>query len=136
MALLPASLHGLEAYQSWFIALGIGSALLFVLSLVLLPWLLSRIPADYFKRQAQNEGWAFLLSPRVLVRNSVGLMIVSAGVIMLFLPGQGLLTILVGVALMQFPKKLALERWIMGRKGVLTAVNWLRLRTHTPPLEL
>ena len=50
-------------------------------------------------------------------------------------PGQGLLTLLVGLLLMNFPGKYRLERWLVGRRGVLTALNWLRRRGGHPPFQ-
>ena len=55
---------------------------------------------------------------------------------MLVLPGQGLLTILIGLAVMQFPGKFELERWLVTRKGVLEGINWLRQRSGRLPLEV
>jgi len=50
-------------------------------------------------------------------------------------PGQGLLTLLVGLLLMNFPGKYQLERWLVGRPGVLGALNWLRRRGGHEPFE-
>ena len=39
------------------------------------------------------------------LRNAVGLVLVTAGLAMLVLPGQGIITLLVGIILMDFPGK-------------------------------
>jgi len=57
-----------------------------------------------------------------------------AGIAMLVLPGQGILAILGGIELMDFPGKYRLERWIVSRPAVLRSVNWLRRRMGRPPL--
>ncbi|RME33433.1 MAG: hypothetical protein D6786_07715, partial [Gammaproteobacteria bacterium] len=57
-----------------------------------------------------------------------------AGLIMLFTPGQGLLTMLVGLLLMNYPGKYRLERWLVTRPRVLETLNWIRARTGHPPL--
>ena len=49
--------------------------------------------------------------------------------------GQGLLTLLVGLLLMNFPGKYQLERWLVGRPGVLAALDWLRQRKGEPPFD-
>ena len=49
-------------------------------------------------------------------------------------PGQGILTILMGVMLVDFPGKHAAERWLLTRRGVLTAINALRGKLGKPPL--
>jgi hypothetical protein len=51
-------------------------------------------------------------------------------------PGQGLLTILIGVMLLDFPGKRRLERWLLRRRGVLAAINKVRARYGRPPLVL
>ena len=64
----------------------------------------------------------------VVLKNALGLVLVILGFIMLFTPGQGLLTLLAGSLLMNFPGKYQLERWLVLRPGVLRALNWLRHR--------
>ena len=54
---------------------------------------------------------------------------------MLFVPGQGLLTIIVGLTVMNYPGKFRLERWLVMRPRVLPALNWLRKRYGHPPLQ-
>jgi hypothetical protein len=52
------------------------------------------------------------------------------------LPGQGLLTILIALILLDFPGKRSLERRIIARPKVLRAVNGLRTKAGRPPLHL
>jgi hypothetical protein len=54
---------------------------------------------------------------------------------MLFTPGQGIVTILIGLVLVDLPGKRALERWMVGRPRVLAAINRLRAKYGHPPLE-
>lgn len=122
-------------YQSVFAWGGLFSAATFVLSLLLLPWLLSRIPADYFRYRNPQESWGMLLLPRNVLRNVLGLPVLLAGISMLILPGQGFITILLGLAIMQFPGKFRLERWVLRQPGVLRAVNWIRRRSGVGELE-
>ena len=56
--------------------------------------------------------------------------------LMLVLPGQGLLTILLGVTLLDFPGKFRMQKWVISRKGVLDSINWIRAKAHKRPLEL
>jgi hypothetical protein len=53
---------------------------------------------------------------------------------MLVLPGQGLLTMLIGISLMDFPGKRAIERSIIGRPLILKSINRIRQRFGRPPL--
>ena len=75
---------------------------------------------------------AFLL----VGRNVLGCLLIAAGVAMLVLPGQGVLTILVGTMLVDFPGKRRLERWIVERGPVLRAMNWLRERAGREPFAV
>ena len=126
----------LSQYQTALTWLGLISLLLFVFSLLLLPWLIKQIPADYFQRSRARSKLSALFSPISIVRNLFGFIILLAGLAMFVLPGQGILTALVGIAVMQFPGKYKLERWLISRNGVLPAVNWLRRKTNSPELKI
>jgi hypothetical protein len=70
------------------------------------------------------------------VKNIVGLVLVLAGVLMLVLPGQGLLTIFMGITLLDFPGKRRLELSVVRRRPVFSALNWIRKKARRPPLLL
>ena len=116
--------------------LAVCSAAMFVVSLVGIGWALVRLPADYFARTLAErqeycrEHWAWFVA-----RNVLGLLILIAGIVMLFMPGQGLLAILVGVLLVDFPGKRAVVRKIIERRGVMSAANRLRARFGRPAFE-
>ncbi|MFC1642902.1 PGPGW domain-containing protein [Myxococcota bacterium] len=105
-------------------------------SLFLLPFCLARIPADYFQanRRQRLPGRSWWLAR--LSKNLLGLCILGLGIIMLVLPGQGLLTIMVGLWLVDFPGKYRLERHIVCLPGALRAINHLRARAGQPPLRV
>ena len=108
----------------------------FLGSLVLVPWLLVSLPADYFhhsRRHAIISERATI--PRLLLmvlKNLLGMVIILMGILMLVLPGQGVLTILIGLVLLDFPGKYRCERWLVSRRRVLRSVNWLRARYDKP----
>lgn len=126
----------LSQYQTALTWLGLVSLLMFVFSLLLLPWLIKKIPDDYFQRASAGNNSTALFSPKGILRNIIGLIILLAGFAMFILPGQGILTVLVGIAIMQFPGKHQLERWLISRNGVLQTVNWLRRKTNAPELRI
>lgn len=113
----------------------------FVASLIVVPWIVMRLPADYFQHEKRMPPlWAthhplrrFLL---IAGKNLLGALLVLTGVAMLVLPGQGLLTILIGIMLLDFPGKFQCERWLLKRKSIRRGVNWLRKKLHKPPFEL
>jgi hypothetical protein len=69
-------------------------------------------------------------------KNLLGFVLVVAGVLMSLpgVPGQGVLTILMGVMLIDFPGKHRAERWLVTRRPVLAAVNRMRARVGREPL--
>jgi len=119
--------------------LGFGSLLVFIGSLFFLPWLIARIPADYFCHERREPAPWKQLHPLarfavLLLKNLVGLALLLAGVAMLLLPGQGWLSIFLGLILMDYPGKFQLERQIVSRPKLLQLINWLRRRQNQPPL--
>jgi hypothetical protein len=119
------------------------SALLMVVGLVVVSIFLVRMPADYFVRPkpapshspSQQAGFHVL---RRIGKNALGVLLLAAGVLMSLplVPGPGLLLILVGVSLTDFPGKRRFELWIIRRRLVLKPANWLRGKYGRPPLEL
>ena len=112
------------------------SFLMFIGSLLATPWLVSRIPTGYFvgEHGRWSGGW---MGPIVRVlKNIFGAILIAAGFAMLFLPGQGILTVFIGIMLLDFPGKRTLEIWILKRPRVVRSVNWMRSKFDQPPLEL
>lgn len=123
----------------WWIA---GASLLvFIASLIIVPLLVVRIPSDYFAHRRRHVnprvGRRSLLRWALLVgKNLLGYVFVFAGLLMLFLPGQGVVAILIGITLLNFPGKYRFERWVVSRGPVLRSINRLRKRAGRPPLIL
>jgi archaellum biogenesis protein FlaJ (TadC family) len=128
-------------HHAWVLWIGFALSLVTVLaSIVFVPWAIVRIPPDYFTHRRPPEIPWNKLHPAVrplamVIKNLVGAALVFAGFIMLFIPGPGVITILVGLALMNVPGKRTLERWIVSRRTVFSALNKLRAKYSHPPLE-
>jgi len=121
--------------------LGLASVVMFIGSLLIMPWLVARLPADYFVRHKRPPSPIAQQQPamRILVliiRNLLGIILFIAGIAMLILPGQGILTLLVALMLMTFPGKYRLERWAVKRRGVMKSINWLRAKAKRGPMEM
>ncbi len=121
----------------WF---GVVSLATFVISGVALPWLLTRVPADYFSKpiSTTHPPWprqrALYWSWRLL-KNLLGVVLLLAGIVMLVTPGQGILTILAGLWLLDLPGKRRWERRLIGQPKVLKSINWIREKSAQPPLS-
>lgn len=133
---MPDFLHHHAALLAWVF---VASAVMFVATLVLVPVVVIRLPADYFAHEKRGE----LFSGKhpvvrivwTIAKNVLGVVFVAAGIAMLVLPGQGILTIVLGVALLDLPGKFRLIRWLVRRRAVARAINALRARAGRPPLR-
>lgn len=128
-----------EAHGQLVWWLVVASALMFVASVVAVPWMLVRIPPDYFGPGARHhtpfaDRHPIVRGVLLAFRNVIGIVLILAGLAMLVLPGQGVLTILAGLVLLHFPRKHEVMRWIVSRRAVLTSANWVRHRAGRPPL--
>jgi hypothetical protein len=119
---------------------GLVSVITFFGMLFLVPFLVARIPANYFATERHRGPWQrrhpVLRGLLFVARNAMGSLLLCAGVIMLFIPGQGIITILIALILMDFPGKYALERKLVAQPAVLRSINWLRAKADQPPLVL
>ena len=116
------------------------SLALMLLTPLMVAWLIIKLPADYFvaERHGPIQSLERLPILRVLIaiaKNLLGIVLLVAGIVMLFTPGQGLLTIVVALILIDFPGKYRLERWIITRPQVWRSVHWLRTRAGRPSLQ-
>ena len=119
----------------WF---AVSSVFMFVGTLIAIPIILMRLPADYFDVRTPRP-WMENHHPILrlighVVRNVVGAIFLFAGFLMLFLPGQGVLTMLIGLSLIEFPGKRRIEAKIVGQSTVLSTINAMRAKFDKPPL--
>jgi len=138
---LAVMLHSLLEHKHVLTTLGIVSAVTFVGSLLLIPFLVVRMGEDYFMPHRDHEETLAGRHPIVrwaglILKNAIGALLILAGIAMLVLPGQGLLTIVLGIMMLNFPGKRALELRLIRLPGVLRAINHLRARSKRPPLQL
>ena len=138
---MQIELLGFITWQSILLAV-----LLFVvtfsISLAIVSVIMVKIPADYFKEDRPRELFAdkspavrYLL---IIGKNLLGVVLVVLGILMSVpgVPGQGILTILLGVMLLDFPGRRRLEHKLVSRPQVLNTINKLRYKFDKPELEL
>jgi hypothetical protein len=138
--LLAEFFDWLGAHAALTTVMLVASVVVFIGSLWIAHYFLVTIPADYFASSHNRfEPWHDsrpLLRWTVLVaKNLLGVLLIMGGLVMFFTPGQGILTLLLGLALVDIPGKRAVERKIIQRPSVLKVVNRLRARAHQPPLR-
>ena len=103
------------------------------------PYLIIKLPRNYLSSNRTSprsftHGSAW---DRVYLagKNLMAVLLILAGLAMLLLPGQGLLTLVVGLSLLTFPGKRELIHKIVCQKNVLKTANWLREKADKPPLQ-
>ncbi len=133
--MLDYVLNLISQYEDLLVMVGVISAIIFVVTLLLTPYLLGLIPEDYFscenphKLEIKHVGHVVI----VVVKTLIGLVLFLAGIIMLVTPGQGVISILLGLFLMEFPGKRKLELKLINHNPTYKALTWLRNKAGKPP---
>lgn len=109
--------------------------------LALVGFVLVKLPADYFRDPSPRHWWVgrhpVIRRIGLILKNLLGGMLVALGVLLSLpgVPGPGILTILIGLMLLDFPGKRRLERWLISRPTILRTINRLRRRCRRPPFQ-
>src|SRR5215468_9817605 len=98
-------LDWVRSHQTILLWLAVVSVCTLALSAILIPWMVVRIPRDYFTRGRHHalpweDRHPIVRMAMIAAKNLVGLFFVLIGIAMLVLPGQGVLTILAGMMLL------------------------------------
>lgn len=125
------------------ILLGLGLFLVsFIISFGAIAIVMVKIPASYFSPHYErdflpNTPWLVRWGA-VIAKNILGLFLILLGIILSLpgIPGQGILTILLGLIMIDIPGKRPIEARIIRRPTVLKAINKLRANYNKPALVL
>ncbi len=129
-------------HEALFIGVAVASLAIFLVTMAAIPYAATLIPADYFlgqKRPLRSVGGnrrSLLWVVARIIKNIAGVVLILAGIAMLVTPGQGLLTIMAGFMLVEFPGKFRLERWIVCHTPVLRLLNRFRRQRGRKPIIL
>jgi len=123
--------HFIRAHMAMTIGAGVATL---AISIGLTAWVLVRLPDDAFAKPHAPSGHPVV---RVL-KNVGGVLLILLGIVLSFpgIPGQGFLTILIGLMLTDIPGKRRVELWVLRRPTVNKAITKLRERYGRAPLEL
>ena len=114
----------------------------FSVNLAIVTIILVKLPADHFAKNRKTKFWSgprpALHAAKVIGKNIAGLLLVALGVVLSLpgVPGQGLLTILLGIMLLDFPGRESLEQKLLSKPSIVNTINRLRGRFNKPPLVL
>nr|WP_240919931.1 PGPGW domain-containing protein [Paraglaciecola sp. 20A4] len=111
---------------------------------ILMSYIITNMDKRYFIRRKSKGKNADVISILSSGKSSVifiiemakiliGIGLLVCGIIMLVLPGQGLITMLIGLSLIPFPGKNELEQNLLSRKSVRSSLNWIRAKANKEP---
>ena len=123
--------------------LGSLSIFILIISVFMMVLIISFLPEDYFKSEnrnlissVQNSRYPLLKLLVFITKNFFGVLLLLSGILMLVLPGQGILTIITGLVFMDYPGKYKFERKLLRQKGVINSINWIRSLLNQPSLKV
>ena len=127
------------AHSTVFLWLGGASLIMFFGTIIALPIIIIYLPARYFnpiQHPSQRAAPTLPLFRLILlvVKNMVGAVLILAGLAMLVLPGQGLVTLLIGLLLTNFPGKRRLICRLLQQPKILAFINRIRTAANRPPV--
>ena len=114
----------------------------FFVNLGIVSLILVKLPADHFSKSRKTKFWAgprpAIHAAKVIGKNIAGVLLVALGVVLSLpgVPGQGLLTVLLGIMLLDFPGRHRLEQKLLSKPSIVNTINRLRGRFGKPPLQL
>lgn len=120
------------------VALGVASGVSFIVSILFCTLSIAYLPSDYFllKRQVNRVQHPVLHLALKVLKNLLAVVLIIVGFIQIPLPGQGVLTMLIGIVISDIPGKRRLERRIIRLPSVLSTANGIRSRFRRPLLVL
>lgn len=125
------------------ILVGVGLFLLSLgVSFAAIALVMVKIPENYFSSHYKRDfmpGSTWLVRwGAVILKNILGVFLVALGIVLSLpgVPGQGFLTIFLGIIMLDIPGKRPWEAKIIKRPSILSTINNLRARYNKPPLLL
>ena len=131
---MPA-LEWIKAHDTLLALLGGLGILMFAGSLVAIPVIIAYMPEDYFIRITRHPMHRSPLR-KVLhaLKNVFGGILLVSGLLLLLLPGQGIITIVIGLSLIDFPGKHQLQIRLVSQPRIRKSIQWIRAKVHHKPL--
>jgi hypothetical protein len=127
-------LSWLSGHTLFLSMLAIASVVMLTVTIVAAPWAVSRLPSNYLlhrlERHSNQSIWYNMIS---ITRAILGLLVVLLGLIMLITPGPGVVMLLLGISIAEFPGKNRLLVYLATRPNVLASLNWMRRRHGKAP---
>lgn len=139
-------IYGLSFVYEWLeknsyilLYLGVFSFCIFFMSIFGIKYFAAKIPQDYFTKKQRvsklKDSSVVLRLFYMITKNLIGYIFIILGILALVLPGQGILMILIGLVMSDYPGKQNLEKRIISIKTVRRGINWLRKKSGVEEIE-
>ena len=138
ISLLNNLLEYTNTYKNFIFWISLVSLTLFIISILSIRWLVLLIPENYFKEKKSSflkEKYFFYWIAFKFIKNSLGYLLIIGGILMLVLPGQGILTIFIGMVLSDYPGKYYIEKKIIQSSIILKTINSIRKKSGKKSLK-
>ena len=122
----------LYSHTTFIIVVSIISVVLVTLLFAALLITILRLPVDFFLKEERSFVFKRKNIPLILyiiiliLKNILGIILAIFGLIMILLPGQGIMTIFVAVIFIDFPGKWKMIKYFSRRKKIMQGLNWVR----------
>ena len=138
---LKDMLQFMETHEELIIWVSTISFLTFIGTLISIPLIIIKLPSDYFikdKNLAHRfcEDRPLLRIILVGLKNIFGLIFLIMGFLMLFIPGQGMITMLIGFSMLDFINMRGPVYKVVKRPSVYKFINRIRENAGKKSIEL
>ena len=132
-----AILEWIEQHEGLLALLGGLGFLMFAGSIIAIPIIIAWMPEDYFVRISRHPLQRRPLRQVLHVfKNILGVLLLISGLLLLILPGQGILTMVIGISLIDFPGKHKLQLRLVTVPKIRQSIQWIRQKVHHRPLQI
>ena len=138
ISLLNNLLEYTNTYKNFIFWISLVSLTIFIISILSIRWLVLLIPENYFKEKKNSvlkEKYFLYWIAFKFIKNSLGYLLIIGGILMLVLPGQGILTIFIGMILSDYPGKYNIEKKIIQSSIILRTINSIRKKSGKKSLK-
>ena len=128
-------LEWIQEHEGLLALIGGLGFLMFIGSIAAIPVIIAWMPEDYFvrisSRQLRRRPFRQVLH---VLKNILGAVLLLSGILLLLLPGQGILTMVIGISLIDFPGKHRLQVRLVRMPKIRQSIQWIRAKVHHKPL--
>jgi hypothetical protein len=124
-------LNWIDTHSSVLVYAGLFSFLMTLTAAVSVPFIINMLSDDYFIKEKRRSNIKtipeyFILIISLVIKNTIGILLFISGFAMLFMPGQGLLTLFISFLFIDYPGKWKLQRRVVRNREIHNALNWIR----------